>query len=668
MEIKNVAVIGAGDMGHGIAQLFAVGGYEVTLMDKYPEMLGRAKERIAVSLQRWVERGKSTKEEAQAALSRLRYSGDIREAVTGADLVVEAVPESLELKKSVIKGVSELAPEGAIIASNTSNIKITDLASTTPRPQRVVGMHFFNPPTAMKLVEVIPGDRTDPYVTETIVEVSTKIGRTPIRLLKDSPAFIANRINAAETLFFCLVLEKGIATAPEIDAVFKSQGLPMGPYELFDFVGIDIPWDSLEYLSVALSPEYKKGEILHKMVQAKQLGKKTGKGFYDWSTGRATIPAASPTDKVSVMDLFALDINESVKLIEEGVALPEDIEKAMVLGMNRPFGPISVAKDLTNAEVKSKLEELAKKFDCQIFAPTKSISEGKLRDAIEGRLSRVPGVAVGQAPAVKARPESVAGKSVGPIRLERLPGEVAKVILNRPRLNLINGEVLDGLDAIITELWNDQEVRVVVVTGEGGVFSAGFELTQYVPSSVGMMEFARKGERIMKRLTELPKLTMAVLKGYALGGGLELALSCDLRLATEDVELRFPELTRGLVPAWSGTQRLPRLVGLSRANSLILAGEGIKGNRGYEIGLVNRIIAAADPDDQAVKYASELASSQAPVAVALAKKLLNRGGEVPSDVGLEMEALAAGVLFGTEDLKEGLSAFLGKRKPEFKGK
>jgi enoyl-CoA hydratase/3-hydroxyacyl-CoA dehydrogenase len=663
MDIKRVAVIGAGDMGHGIAQLFAVGGYDVVLMDKYPEMLQKAKERVAASLQRWVDRGKATKEEAAAALGRIRYTGDMADAVSNADLVVEAVPENLELKKSVLKTACELAPEGAIIASNTSNIRITDLANATPRPERVVGMHFFNPPTAMKLVEVIPGDKTDPAVVNTIVEASTKIGKAPVTLLKDSPAFIANRINAAETLLACLILEKKVASPPEVDAYYKSQGMPMGPYELFDFVGIDIPWDMLEYLSQALSPEYAKGKILGKMVEAKQLGKKTGKGFYDWSTGRAEIPKAEPSDKVSLMDMFALDINEAVKLIEEGVAHPDDIEKAMVLGMNRPFGPISVAKDLSNAEVKSKLEELASKYDCKIFAPTRSIAEGKMRDAIEGRLT----------PAAKGAPVKEAGgkeapKAAGPIRLEKLPGNVARVTINRPRLNLLNAEVLDGLDSTITELWNDPDVRVVIVTGEGPVFSAGFELTQYVANSVSMMEFARKGERIMKRLTEFPKLTIAVLKGYALGGGLELALSCDLRFATEDVELRFPELTRGLVPAWSGSQRLPRMVGLSQASSLILASEGIRGKRGYEIGLVNRILPAVDPDDVAVKQATELAASQAPVALMLAKKLLNRGGEVPADVGLEMEAMAAGVLFGTEDLKEGLSAFLGKRKPEFKGK
>jgi enoyl-CoA hydratase/3-hydroxyacyl-CoA dehydrogenase len=667
-EIKKVAVVGAGDMGHGIAELFAVSGYEVKLTDKFPEMLDRAKVRIAASLGKLVERGKLSKEDSAAAAGRIEYLPDAAKAVSGADLVIEAVPESLELKQSVLRDVSMSAPREAILASNTSNIRISDLATAASGPERVVGMHFFNPPMIMKLVEVIPGAGTDPAVADRIADVCGKLGRTAVKVAKDSPGFIVNRINAADTLFFCLVLDRGVAAPAEVDNFAKAQGLPMGPYELLDFVGVDIGADSLAYFSKALSPEYGKGTAFAQMVKEGKLGKKTGKGFYDWSTGRALIPKTPPTDKITIMDIFALEINESVKLIEEGVATPEDIEKGVVLGMNRPFGPISVAKDLSNAEVKSKLEELVKAFDCEIFAPAKTIVAGKMRDAVEGRVSPAPQASPGQAAAKPVVPTAGTTGGAGSIRLEKLPGGVARVVLNRPRLNLINGEVLDGLDAIITELWDDPEVRVVVVTGEGGVFSAGFELTQYVPSSVAMMEFARKGERVMKRLTELPKLTVAVLKGYALGGGLELALSCDLRLATEDVELRFPELTRGLVPAWSGTQRLPRLVGLSRANSMILASESIGGRRGYEIGLVNQVLGAEDPDGQAAKYASELASSQAPVAVALAKTLLNRGGEVPSDIGLEMEALAAGVLFGTEDLKEGLSAFLGKRKPDFKGK
>jgi enoyl-CoA hydratase/3-hydroxyacyl-CoA dehydrogenase len=642
-------------MGHGIAELFAVSGYEVTLMDKFPEALDRARERVAASLAKLVEKGKITKEQSDSALGRLKFSGDMAASVAGAGLVVEAVPESPELKKSVFKELDASAPPDAILASNTSNIMITELAAETSSPGRVVGMHFFNPPMVLKLVEVTPGEKTDPSVVEKAVEVCVKLGRTPIRVLRDSPGFIVNRINAADTLFFCLLLDRGVATPAEVDNYARGQGLPMGPYELLDFVGVDIGADSLAYFSRALSPEYGKGTTFARMVKEGRLGKKTGRGFYDWSSGKAEIPKVAPTDKVSIMDIFALEINEAVKLIEEGVAAPEDVEKGVVLGMNRPFGPITVAKDLSNAEVKAKLEELASKFDCGIFAPAKAIAEGRMRDVIEGRA----------APAAHPGPAGPEGEAV---RLERLPGGVAKVTINRPRLNMINAQVLDRLDEIATELSGDQAVRTVVVTGEGPVFCAGADLSQFFSSSVAFMEFARKGARTMKKIAEMPKITIAVLKGYALGGGLELALACDVRVATEDVELGFPELNRGLVPAWSGSQRLPRLLGVSQASFMILTSERIKGRRAYDIGLVNRLVPADRADEAAVEYAAELASTQAPVAVKLAKTLLHKGAESAADDGLEMEAMAAGVLFATDDLKEGVSAFLGKRRPVFKGK
>ena len=650
-------------MGHGIAELFAMNGYEVALMDKFPEALEKAKGKIAQSLEKFVERGKLTKAQSEAAYSRIAFEGDMAKAVSRADLVLEAVPEIPELKKSVLKEAAQAAPSGAILASNTSNIRISELAEGTPGPERVVGMHFFNPPVVMKLVEVVPGAKTDPAVLDAVASVCAKLGRTPIKVLKDSPGFIVDRINAAETLFFCMVLDKGIATPEEVDSYAKGQGLPMGPYELLDFVGVDIAGASLSYFSKALSPEYGKGLTFARMVEANRLGKKTGKGFYDWSTGKASIPKTPPTDKVSVLDIFSIEINEAIKLIEEGVARPEDIEKGVCLGMGRPFGPISVAKGLSNSEVKSKLEELAARFDCKIFAPAKSILEGKMLEVIESK----PSARAEPAGQPGAKPEKERG-ATGPIFVEKLGGRVARVVINRPKQNTLNAEVLDGLDRILTELWNDNEVAVVVLTGTGSVFSAGADLSQFFNSSAAFVEFSRRGERIFKRISEFPKLMVAVVKGYALGGGLELAMSCDLRLATEDAKLGLPEVTLGLVPGWSGTQKMAKLIGLSRASALVLTGERISGKQAYELGLVNRLVPAGDPDEYALQYCRELASALAPVAVMLAKRLLNKGTEVPSDVGLEMEALSYGVLFGTEDLKEGISAFLGKRKPEYKGK
>ena len=650
-------------MGHGIAELFAMNGYEVALMDKFPEVLEGSKGKIAQSLEKFVGRGKLTKAQSDEAYSRITFEGDMARAVSRADLVVEAVPEIPSLKKSVLKEASQAAPSGAILASNTSSIRISELAEGTPGSERVVGMHFFNPPVVMKLVEVVPGSKTDSAILDAVASVCARLGRTPIKVLKDSPGFIVDRINAAETLFFCLVLDRGIATPEEVDSYVKGQGLPMGPYELLDFVGLDIASAYLSYFSKTLSSEYGKGLTFARMVDEKRLGKKTGRGFYDWSTGRASIPKAPPTDKISVLDIFSIEINEAIKLIEEGVARPEDIEKGVCLGMGRPFGPITVAKGLSNSEVKSKLEELAAKFECKVFAPAKSILEGKMLEVIE----RKPGAEAEPAGPSGGKPEKERG-AAGPIFVEKLGGRVARIVINRPKLNLLNAEVLDGLDRILTELWNDSEVAVVVLTGSGGVFSAGADLIQFFNSATGFVEFSRKGGRIFRRIAEFPKLTVAVVSGYALGGGLELAMSCDLRLATEDAKLGLPEVTRGLVPGWSGTQKMARLIGLSRASALVLTGERISGKQAYEIGLVNRLVPASDPDECALQYTRELASALAPVAVGLAKRLLNKGTEVPSDIGLEMEALSYGVLFGTEDLKEGISAFLGKRKPEYEGK
>lgn len=664
-ETKRVAVIGAGEMGHGIAEVFAVKGYPVTLMDKYPEALDKARTRIRASLERSVEKGRLTGDQVNAALSRISFSGSLVQAVSEAELVIEAVPEIEALKVAVMREAGDAAPAGAVLASNTSNIRITRLAQLVPRPERVVGMHFFNPPMVMKLVEVIAGEATDPAVVEEVMGTCGALGKTPIRVLKDSPGFVVNRINAAEALFFCLLQDKNIASPEEVDSFAREQGLPRGPYELMDFVGVDVAQEMLSYFAEALSAEYGKGVTLSRMVQEGRLGKKAGRGFYEWSSGAAQIPKTSPTDKISLLDIFSIEINEAVKLIEEGVALPDDVERGVVLGMGRPFGPITVAKDLTNAEVRSRLQELASKLDCSVFAPAKSIAEGRMREALEGRLKGEASSAESKTPAATSTEGAAASR---PVRVEKPAVGVAMIVLNRPRLNTLNAEVLDGLDQAMTSLWDDSGTRVVILTGQGSVFSAGADLSQHFSSSVSFLEFTRKGARIVRRLTEFPKLTIAVVKGYALGGGLELAMSCDLRLATEDVQLGLPEVRRGLVPGLSGTQRMAQLIGLSRASAFVLTGETMSGKRAYEIGLVSRLVPPGDPDQFAIGYGTELASTLAPVSVMLAKRLLNKGSEVPSDVGLEMESLASGIVFGTRDLREGVSAFLGKRKPEFEGR
>ncbi len=665
MAIEKIAVIGSGDMGHGIVEVFAMSGYTVNMMDVSPEALKKAINSITESIAKFVKKGNITEEQSKQILGRISSYTEIEKAVKDADLVIEAVPEIVSLKNQIFKQLDQFAKKDAILGSNTSNIRITELAKNVANPKRVVGIHFFNPPIMMKLVEIIRGDETDDATIDTVAELVKKIGKTGVRVNKDSPGFIVNRINAPDMLFFCLLQDHNVASPEEIDAFGKTQGLPMGPYELLDFVGIDIVYDSLQYYGKELSPEYLKCKTFKELVDKKMLGKKTGRGFYDWSAGRPHIDTSKSTKKLALIDLFSIEINEALKILQEGIATPQDIETGVKLGLNRPFGPITIAKSLTNAEVKAKLESLAKTYDCKVFEPADALKQGKMREAVDGRLYQV--AKKEEKKEVKSEPIKAQGsETLNTLIIERFEEKVVRIIINKPKHNTINEEVLDDLNKAIDMLWNDNTVNVILITGQGTTFSAGAELTSYFPTPQHFLEFSRKGERIFRRLSEIPKITIAAIKGYALGGGLELSMACDIRVATEDVKLGLPEVTLGLIPAWGGSQRLAKLVGMSKALQLVLTGERITGKEAYEIGLVAKIF--KDIDNESLNYAKEIAMTSAPISAALAKRLVNKGVEAGMDIGLEMESFAAGIVYSTEDLKEGITAMLSKKKPEFKGK
>lgn len=665
LEINKVTVIGAGLMGHGIAEVVALSGIRVDLEDAFPEALEKARSSIQKSLARLVKSGKLTQEGSDEVFGRIGFLSDLGESVRDSDMIIEAVPEIPDLKVKLLKEVSDSCRKDAIIASNTSNIKISTLAGNVENPERVLGLHFFNPPVLMKLVEVIKSEKTSDEAFETAFQFSRKIGKTPIRVLKDTPGFVVNRINAPESLLFCHILDKGLAKPEEVDAFGKSQGLPMGPYELMDYVGIDTVVHSLRYYSEALDPEYGKCKYFEKFMDSKELGMKTGKGFYSWENGKAQIPHAQPSNAIDLMDVLCVEINEAVKIMEEGISEPSDIETGVKLGMNRPFGPISVAEGLTNAEIKRKLQKLSEKFGTRIFYPAKSIEEGKLREILSGKSKNKKEPQKGDVKKSET-PEPAEGEFVS--LFKDVEKRVATLTISNTRNNLINAEVLQGLEKHLKELWNDKEINVVIVRGHGNTFSAGAQLTQFFSSPMDFAENARLGERTFRLLSEIPKITIAEMKGNIFGGGFELASWCDIRVATPEARMGLPEVTLGLVPGWGGSQRLSKLIGMSRATYLILTGERYDGKYAQEIGLVSKLFPVDSVEAETDKLAADLAERVAPISAGLAKNLINKGSDVPADNGLHMESMAMGLLYGTEDLKEGISAFLGKRKPEYKGR
>lgn len=649
-------------MGHGIAEVVAISGFPVIIEDAFPEALKKAEASIKNSLDRMKKSGKIGEKEYSEILARITFSSKLNESVRESDLIIEAVPEIPDLKISVIKEITANCRRDALVASNTSNIRISTLADHAIGPDRVLGLHFFNPPVIMKLVEVIKSEKTSQESFDLAFQFATRIGKTPIKVLKDSPGFVVNRINAPESLLFCLLLDRDMAKPEEVDAFAKSQGLPMGPYELMDYVGIDTVVHSLDYYAETLDPEYGKCKYFRKFMDTGDLGLKTGKGFYVWENGRAKIPDAKPSTSLELLDILSVEINEAVKLIEEGVADPADIETGVKLGMNRPFGPISVAEGLTNAEIKRKLINLSKKFDSRVFYPTKSIESGKLKEVIAGK----PRAAAEVNKKESTQEVPTMADSVTLIRDEKT--RVAKLIISNTKNNLINQQVLESLEKHLKRLWNDREINVIVIRGEGDNLSAGAQLTQFFSGPMDFAENSRLGERTFRLLSEIPKITIAEMKGYILGGGFEMSIWCDIRVATPDSTMGFPETTLGLIPGWGGSQRLSKLVGMSRAAYLILTGERFSGKYASEIGLVSKLFEKEKIAAETDRLAEELAWKVAPVSAAMAKKLIYKGSETGTDNGLEMESIAMGLLYGTEDLKEGISAFLQKRKPEYKGR
>ena len=281
-EIKTIAVIGAGTMGRGIAHVAALGGYRTVLEDILPAALRKAESEIRANLDKAIELGKISPSDASAAFERVEYAGSVEEAARQADFVIEAVPEEMDSKTEIFTLLDKVARPATILASNTSSLSITEIASVTYRARKCVGMHFFNPVHKMKLLEIVCALETDKETIAAASEVGKRMGKEVV-VIKESPGFITSRINAMiGNEAFCM-LQEGIASARDIDKALKL-GLnhPMGPFELVDLVGLDTRLHILEYLHKTLGEKYRPAPLLVQYVKAGRLGRKAGRGVYEY--------------------------------------------------------------------------------------------------------------------------------------------------------------------------------------------------------------------------------------------------------------------------------------------------------------------------------------------------------------------------------------------------
>jgi 3-hydroxybutyryl-CoA dehydrogenase len=382
MTVERVGVVGAGTMGAGIAQIAALGGYETSLYEIDEKQLERGLEMIRNGMRRGAERGRWSEAEAAEALERLR-TDTLIELLRDGELVIEAAPEDLDLKRDVFERLASICGTGAVLATNTSSLSVTAIASAVPEPQRIVGMHFFNPPAVMQLVEIVAGDESGEPALELATEVARGMGRTTIRA-RDSVGFVANRCVRPFFLESLRMLAEGIAPHDEIDRIVRlGAGLRMGPFELMDLIGIEVN------LAVAKSfweqsfgePRWRPTPIHERMVASGRLGRKTGRGFYRYEKETPHRPrdpdvnavrpifdddeleaVAGPNAALVLTRLGATIANEACFALGERVATADDINIAMRLGYNWPIGPLEWGERLGWSRALGVLEELRERL------------------------------------------------------------------------------------------------------------------------------------------------------------------------------------------------------------------------------------------------------------------------------------------------------------------
>jgi enoyl-CoA hydratase/3-hydroxyacyl-CoA dehydrogenase len=477
------------------------------------------------------------------------------------------------------------------------------MAVAVSDPCRFVGMHFFNPPTIMKLVEIIPGEKTKPETIATVKALAERLGKTPVVVGRDAPGFIVNRVLITYLNDAAKLLSQGY-TVEQIDAAMQYRGgMPMGPFMLADLIGLDITYNILRVFEDNISPVYKAAEPIQRLFTAHKLGKKTGEGFYIYGKPEVREEQGKGFDPTLLLKLM---IAEAERLVAEGITDPKSVDVAMKLGANLPLGPF---------ELKTKMES--------------------------------------------------GGLEEKPILTETKNG-VLRITVNRPsKLNSITIEMLIGIADAVAKADSDKSVRCIVITGAGDrAFSAGADIDEFSRlTSTQALDYTRAGKKAMMRIKASDKLVVAAINGFALGGGCELASWCDFRVASDKAKLGQPEANLGVIPGWGGTKILGKLVGKQKAKLLILTGETITAEEARQIGLVDKVYPAAEFMAKVDEFVARLAASS-PTVNAAVKVLTNPNAK---DDDLEAESQEFSKLFSTKDFREGVSAFKEKRKPAFTG-
>jgi enoyl-CoA hydratase/3-hydroxyacyl-CoA dehydrogenase len=658
MFVFKAGVVGAGTMGGEIAQLIAAAGIPVVLRDVEQRLVDvgrqRAEDLTAGQLDALVSKERLTRAQADEQLAHTLALISTTIAYDGfgdVDFVIEAVPERLDLKQAVFEELDAATPGHAILASNTSALSISELASVTTRADRVLGFHFFYPASVMRLVEIVEGVETSPESMTAASRFAATIRKTAIRCA-DDPGFVVNRVlMSAVSELWREQEEQGLSIEALDRAISESRAAPMGPFRLADLLGLDTVLHVAEHLRESFGERFYVHGGLRELVGKGQLGAKSGRGFYDGTTAPDT--GSDTFDAAELAERFTLKaLVECCLVLEDGVAGAREIDLAMMAGAGLSPPPFARADAVGLGEIVGRLERAAGEWGEQFAPPTilrRLVAQGRL------------GAAAGQGFFPTPAPDP--GQD-GPIKLESR-GDVAIAWIDNPPANSLTVEAIDTLARLWRGIVSDATVHVLVIASAStGLFCAGADIkgmqTMQAPSQ---REFVDTMHSLLLEAGRSRIVTIAAINGLAYGGGCELAMGADIRIAAQSASFAQPEIKLGIIPGFGGTQRLPRLVGSGPALEMNLLGEPIDALEAWELGLVNLVVADHELLDTALAWARRLATA-APIAIEEIKRLSN---DADLEAGIEAEKAAFGRVFASADAREGISAFLEKRTPEFSG-
>jgi enoyl-CoA hydratase/3-hydroxyacyl-CoA dehydrogenase len=683
--IQSVAIVGAGNMGSGIAQKTAQEEFDVQMVDREQQWVDRGQDIIATFLDEAVERRIFREAQVEAIKSRITGVVGVENTAKDTDLVIEAVFEDFDVKTAVFETLNSACGDNTIFASNTSSLSVNELAKSSGRADRFVGLHFFFHPAKNRLIEVIPAKSSSAQTIEKVVQYCKMLGKVVI-VCADRPGFVVNRFFVPWLNEACLLLEEGIASSAQIDAISrKAFSIGLGPFGLMNLTGPPIALHSTDYLSKQLkTPRYHGAQNLRDLVAENRMWEISQDEQYNESQY-----------KIVSERLLGVVFGVAAQIVDEEICSMEDVDRGAKVGLRWARGPFELMNKVGLENAHRMANQYAELANGGWEVPENLSNQGNANWNFK-----------------------VVDTSID--------NGVATITINRPEaMNALNETVMAQLGSALDDVNSDSSVSTIVLDGAGKAFVAGADVKFFVDkiradSINDIYDFTAFGHQVLDKLESSSKTTIALTTGLALGGGLELALACDYRIGTRRTQFRFPETSIGIYPGLGGSQRPARICGIPIARWAVLAGNFMDAKTASDLGMITHLVDVAAVDDTVLqisnqgkpdnKYPGQAANLQspvvqfannffadanmsdimngvcpqgfdvedklvarqmkslkftAPIALAKASELIDATSSTDLSAGLALELAGLNDIFSTADSLEGLSALIEGRRPTY---